>query len=280
MKVFKYLFITVFGLIYLFSNNYEARAQVTISPTFVFMNDQNRFGTMLVMNGSQQAQEISIEYLFGYPDSDDSGNIYMNYGDSAAARQYSMEDWIRGFPQNFTLQPGQRQVVRFIARPPSDLSDGVYWTRIQTSSSPLSPPVDATSEENVSAQISINLKQVTTALYQAGDVSTGVTINNIQVDVGENPPLLRYTIDKEGNAPFLGSNVIEITNSNGERVYYNRSTVSVFFDLNRTVELGIDDLPSGTYELKLSYMTQRSDIAKDELVQSGTVTKTHSFTIR
>ncbi|MGB9591584.1 MAG: hypothetical protein ACPL1K_03610, partial [Candidatus Kryptoniota bacterium] len=114
----------------------DGYAQVIVAPTILYMSDKDRFGTFIVMNRSTTPQEISIYFKFGYPSSDSLGNLFMQYGDSAAAQKYSCANWVRGFPRQFIINPGQQQIVRLTVTPPPDLPDGMYWTRLVTRSSP------------------------------------------------------------------------------------------------------------------------------------------------
>lgn len=109
-----------------------AQAQVLVAPTLLFVSDQSRFGTFFVMNRSNVPQEISISFRFGYPVSDSTGNVWMQYDDSLMAQNHSCRSWVRGFPEKFVINPGQRQVVRLLISPPPMIPDGEYWTRLIT----------------------------------------------------------------------------------------------------------------------------------------------------
>jgi P pilus assembly chaperone PapD len=139
-------------------------AQVSIAPTALFFNKQQQFRSLHVKNGSKQAQEISISMNFGYP-ATQNGHLIIAH-DSALARKSSMADWMKAFPKHFTLQPQQRQVVRFIARPPQNLTPGGYWARVKIRSNPVSPPIDSMQAGKVGAQISIIINQVIGAHFR------------------------------------------------------------------------------------------------------------------
>ncbi len=156
--------------------------QVLVAPIQLFLGQRAPMGTFYVYNQSQQSQEISISFRFGYPVSDDNGALRMMYGDSLPLAARSMQGWVRAFPRQFVLGPGQRQEVRITTRAPQDLPEGMYWTRIATVSSPQSPPVD-TVAPGISASVTFRLEQVTTVLYAKGSVSTGVQADTPRVGV-------------------------------------------------------------------------------------------------
>lgn len=255
-------------------------AQVTIAPTHMFIDDGNRFGTYMVINGSNDPQEIAINFFFGYNQGDAEGNRPAITNDSSMAEKYSITDYIRAFPQNFTLQPNQRQIVRIRIQPPNDLPDGMYWARIETSSSPETPPIEIQSTETVSAQVGINLKQITAIYYKKGTLSTGLTIQHIRTNITENQELEVFTsLVRTGNAPFIGSVTHRLLNESGEEIRQRRSSTTIFVDEIRRYTIDLTDVPSGTYSLQVTFESQRSDISQNDLIQTDPISSTTSITI-
>lgn len=255
-------------------------AQVSIAPTNLFIESNSGFGTYMVINNSDQNQEISISFNFAYSQSDEEGNRSQVRDDSVKAEQYSIADQIRAFPQNFILNPGQRQVVRLRVTGTQDLSDGVYWSRIHTVSTAQSPPVEIGSDEEVRAQLGINFEQITGVFYKKGDVSTGIGINEIRSDILNNESL-QVLIDYErlGNAPFLGSIYVSLIDANGNVVKENFTSTSLYFDGTHKQLLDISDVNPGNYSIKTQFETKRSDVSNSDLVQMQTETKTIPITI-
>ncbi|MEX1137116.1 MAG: hypothetical protein WEB89_09460 [Balneolales bacterium] len=257
----------------------SAFAQVTISPTTLFIDDQSRFGTFLVMNSSDQAQEVSLEFNFGYPATDANGNTVMRYDDVDAASQFSIADWIRGFPRNFILEPDQRQTVRLTVRPPGDIPDGMYWTRIKTSSNPLSADVGAEAAEGITAQINFNFEQITAGFYKKGDVNTGVAFNELTVETNGDRASVLAQLNRTGNAPFLGSMLLLVRDSSGNIVVESRSSTTLYFDGTKRMDFDIYDWLSGEYEAEIRFESSRSDISRSDLVQITPVSSHVTFTL-
>lgn len=255
-------------------------AQVTIAPTNLFIDSNNKFGTYMVINGSNQTQEISIDFFFGYSTTDEDGNRSLVSRDSIASESYSISDYIRAFPQNFTLSPGQRQIVRIRVNAPNDLDDGVYWARLRTKSTPESPPIEIASDNAVAALVGISVEQVTGLYYKKGDVTTGIQIQKIHTDL-INPNNLDVLIDLErvGNSPFLGTINVSLVDSKNKIISENSVSTTIFFDGVYKQTLGLEDLPSGDYNINVSFETRRSDISQQDLVQMETVTATTTVTI-
>lgn len=276
--MFKKYFLTLFILL-LTLGTQQALAQISIAPIMLFMDEQNPFGTIMVMNGSEDVQEVSIEFPFGYPVTDDVGNVQMVYDDSTTAEEWGIEDNIRGFPQNFTLQPGQRQVVRLQVRP-QDFVDGMYWSRIRTTSTPQTPEIGETSDEEITTQISYKFEQVTTAFYKHGEVSTGIDIQSM--NVAQNTDTIQFIADVErtGNAPFLGSIELTVRDDNGNTVLERRTSTSIYFDYRQIFEATTNELPAGDYTAEIGFFSQRSDIPQNSLVQMEPISESVNVTIK
>ena len=269
--------LTVWLVLYLANT---VAAQVTIAPTALFIDDRARFGTYLVLNGSNQVQEVSINFEFGYPDTDEEGNSFMNYRDEEAQARYSMADWVRGFPRTFTLQPGERQTVRLTVRPPGDIPDGTYWTRIRTTSNPAVPDIDAAPVDGVQAQITFQFNQVTAGFFKKGNVTTGVNIENVTVDVADGQAVVRARTQRAGNSPFLGSMFLLVRDANNNIVHEDRSSTTVYMNAVRRMEFDASGLRPGNYTAEVRFESRRPDISSGDLVQAEPVSRTTPFVIR
>jgi hypothetical protein len=155
-----------------------------------------------VSNGDQQAQEISISTEFGYPANKEDGVQIVK--DSALAKQKSIEDWVKVFPQNFTLQPQQKQTVRFVVRPPNNLQNGGYWSRIRIQSSPVSPPIESVDEGEIGAQVNLVINQVISAHYHTQTATTGIEVTNISFNAVDSTKTghIDVSMEQTGNAPL------------------------------------------------------------------------------
>lgn len=254
-------------------------SQVTIAPTSLFIDEQNRFGSFLVLNGSDQTQEVELEFLFGYPTTDEEGNIYMEYEDEKAEQQYSIADWIRGFPRSFTLDSGERQTVRLTVQPPPDLEDGTYWTRIKTTSNALSPDIDEEQQEGVTARIAFQFEQVSAGFYRKGEVNTGLQIKNAKVDVDEDEASIHTHIEREGNSPYLGTMFVTVEDADGRTRYENENSLAVYMDVFRVNRFDISEFPEGDYTAHIRFETTRGDISDSDLIQAEPEAISIDFTI-
>jgi P pilus assembly chaperone PapD len=254
-------------------------AQVSIAPTALFFDNQSRFQSLTVSNGGQQAQEISISTEFGYPTSKD-GNI-INANDSTLKKQKSIADWVKVFPQNFTLQPQQRQTVRFVIRSPSNLQEGGYWSRVRIQSNPVSPPIESVDEGQVGAQINLVVNQVIAAHYRTQNAQTSVNVTDVtftQVD-STNTGQIGISMEQTGNAPFIGSISIKVTDQNGNNVYQTITTNSVYTSITRNFNMDLSNINPGTYTVTGEVRSERRDINQENLLQIKPVSFQKQITI-
>lgn len=252
--------------------------QVTIAPTSLFFDNKSRFETVVIMNSSDQAQEIKMNWQFGYPKTDASGNIVMVYDDSLTEAKYSAADWIHGFPKRFVLQAGSRQTIRVTVRAPRNLEPGTYWSRMVVESSPLSPPVGESTTDGVKAQINFSFRQITSVFFKNGDVHSGVDITNVSSEVEEGKLSVLADYTKKGNSPFLGTMRTKITDVLGEVVKDQFVYVSLYFDGKLKMDIDVQDLPMGSYDIEVNLIGQRADIPDSDTIPSDGAVAQGTFT--
>jgi P pilus assembly chaperone PapD len=235
-----------------------AAAQVSISPVIVFLKDASRISDFTVGSTSDRAQEVTIDFRFGYMRSDTVGNLAMEYGDSAAAARHSMANWVSAFPRRFVLRPGTKQTVRIIARAPPNLAPGTYWTRLITASLPQSAPIDSATA-GVSTQITVRLEQVTTVLYRRGEAVSGVAIGALALHRDSAGAHLLIPVSARDGSAFLGTSTVRFRNERGEVVHEVRAPLAVYFEQVQRVTLPAA-VGSGAYRAEVSIQAGRQDV--------------------
>ncbi|MBO6524756.1 MAG: hypothetical protein JJ971_13075 [Balneolaceae bacterium] len=273
--------ITFFALLLLLFQGVTV-AQVTISPTNLFIDDNAQFGSYMVINGSNEAQEISIDFFFAYSQSDETGTRGIVQNDTEREEEFSIADNVRAFPRNFTLAPGQRQTVRLRVSGTNELPDGTYWSRIKTTSTPETPPLEIQSNDAVTARVGIRVEQVTGLFFKKGNVTTGIDIVGIETNTENEGNTLNVLVDhlRTGNSPFLGTITTEILNAQGRTVLSDFVSTSIYFDGIFKQQLNIQDLQPGNYRVRVTFESDRNDIDRSRLVQMPTSTQTVPLSIR
>ena len=235
-------------------------AQVTISPTSLFIDNKSKFATLLIMNGSEVAQEVKLSWEFGYPKTDEDGNIGIIYGDYEEAALHSAADWIRGFPKSFVLEPGARQTVRITVKAPRKLADGTYWSRLKTTSNAISTPVGESKDGNISAQISFQFNQVTSVFYKQGKLNTELNITGVENKLDENFLRIFTEYIKSGNSPFLGTMAVSVLDEKGKTLKDEKIFVSIYYAGMRRFDLDVSTEHKDLYQIHyFQYMVHVND---------------------
>lgn len=267
------LLLVFFFAIYLIGSS-SLSAQVSISPTTIFIGNNN-FGSFLVTNNSNQAQEIAVEFSFGYTVSDSLGIVTMLFADSTAlAEQKSISNYVRSFPRAFTLAPGQRQTVRLTVRPPAGLPDGTHWTRVKVRSTPQSAVIQQSEVGGVGTQISFIFEQVLGVYYSKGNYSTEVVPTRVEFAKTESNILLLYDVALGANSPFLGTIDAIVTDASGRTVFEEQQTTTIFESGRRNFLMPLDALSAGIYTVSLSFSTNRRDIPSSDQIPMNPVRQT------
>src|SRR5690606_6412008 len=148
----------------------------SVSPTSVFMSHGSRTATMTLYNPNPLPEEIEISFAFGYPQSDSAGEVTVPLSEVAPAGEPAATPWLRAFPRRLVLQPGQQQVVRILAQPPSNLPDGEYWSRVLITATGGQPPVEQQVQPDVRVAINMRTIIVGSLNYRKGNLTTGVAV--------------------------------------------------------------------------------------------------------
>ena len=256
----------------------SAVAQISVAPPALFMTPANRFGTFIVENKTDEPQEISIAFRFGYPASDSAGQMIMQYADTAAERNYSLDSWIRGFPRKFVLPAGAQQVVRMSVQPPQDLPDGVYWSRIVTGAQAQTKRID-TVQSGITTQINIVFQQITTVLYSKGTLTTDVDVKDANIQLDSASVRLVWRTEKTGNAPYFGTITAVVHDEEGAVIDEAKETVGIYFSMNKFARFDRSKFKQGKYMAEITFNTDRTDIPANQVVQLPSMTKKIGFTL-
>lgn len=163
---------------------------------------------------------------------------------------------IRISPRRVSLQPGEYQNIRVLARKPKDLPDGEYRSHLRFSIIP-----DATlsereeqnkdkenaDDDTLSISIKANFGIVIPVIIRHGEIiSTGdISISSISKNE-EGEPIINFAINRQGNASLYGDISIIHTSLKGkETILKNLGGIAIYNPLKRRIFKLPLDAPSG-----------------------------------
>ena len=251
-----------------------AASQISLSPTIFFIHEEEPRARLTVRNTGGTDQEIDITPRFGYPESDDEGSLNMNYDDEEMEAARGLNEYLRVFPRRFVLEPGEFQRVRIQVRPPEARPDGLYWTRLNITSSEVAPDIDSpVAEEGIGTRISYRIRQNLGVFFHKGQVRTALNLDDLQLQREDEELLMAMQLSSGGNSPYMGSMSARLLDSAGNAVAEGEWLFSVFGQRYWPHRMEIGDLAPGRYRLDLEFTTRRSDVASDDLPEAETVTE-------
>jgi hypothetical protein len=260
MKRFRTPLTIALGLVAFFGIAEPLRS-VSVSPMAVYIDHRTRSGELTLFNPGTRTEEIRIDFAFGYPQTDENGAVFVPITEEAPAGEPSALSWLSAFPQRLRLEPGQRQVVRILARPPADLSPGEYWARARVHSSGGQPSIERR-EGEVGMQIELNTVIVVAVNYRNGEMSTGVVVDEARARFVGDSIVYEVQASRTGNAAFLGRLLIETIDYEGRVLASAEEVLPVYRTMRRriafprpaegfptraryTIDTERDDLPPG-----------------------------------
>lgn len=234
-------------------------AAVAVSPVAVYIDNRTRTGTLTLFNPGSRAEEIQVDFAYGYPQSDDEGNVSVPVTDTVPEGEPSAVSWLRAFPRRMVLEPGQRQVMRIVAEPPAGLADGEYWARALVRSRGGQPPIEER-RGDVTVQVEVETVVIVAVNYRNGRVSTGLRVTG--ADAAWAGDTVRAIIDFErtGNAAFLGRVRAELLDAEGSTVASSEEVLAVYKSIRRRLDLAPPAGARPPLRVRFTMDTERDDL--------------------
>jgi hypothetical protein len=244
---------------------FPLRAEIRVSPVAVYLDDSVHYARVFIENKGPEPRHVEIGIVFGYPMSDDQGNVKLRVMEPGESDP-SAKSWIRAFPQRFVLAPGEFQMVALIADPPADLPDGEFWARPVISFSSTDPSMSSISggdEGLANLVLSVN--------YRHGTVWTGVRLENVSVEEHGQNAVLLLDMQRRGNAAFLGSVKCRLRDEKGGVRQESSQLLAVYRTLRRRVELSTTACEPGRYTVEVEVSTQRESDNPGDIITAPSV---------
>lgn len=241
-----------------------ALQSAAVAPMAVYLDARSRQGTMTLYNAGTRPEEVQIEFAFGYPQSDEEGNVTVPLTPEAPAGEPSAVPWLTAFPRRVVLQPGQRQVIRVVAQPPAGLETGEYWGRLLVRSKGGVPPIEA-KQGGVGVQLEVETVVVVPVNYRNGEVTTGLAVTGATAALSPDSAVATIDLERTGNAAFLGRLLVEALDEDGRVVGSAEDVLAVYRSMRRRVAVRV---PTGAEPVTVRYTM---DTDRDDLPAGGVI---------
>jgi hypothetical protein len=220
---------------------------------------------------------VDIDVRFGYPISDDKGNVTFGFGNPKSELEPSAVGWVEVFPKSFTLQPGESQTVVMTVTPPPALAEGEYWARpvitFQPDTKDSDRGTDSPDVERSQLVLSLN--------YRHGFVNTGIVVEKISVQQGGRAIRVIVPTTRRGNSAFIGNLVCRLRALDGSVVAQEKREVAVYHSLAHGIDLDVANLKEGYYVAEVELNTDRRGNRDGDIIQcSTTVGKSEAVRIK
>jgi P pilus assembly chaperone PapD len=247
---------------------------ILVSPHALFVTHEQRTSEIYLVNQGDAAEEVTVEFEFGYPATDSAGQISMRLIPDPPADAPSATGWLRAFPRQARVEPGQRQRVRIRANPPADLPDAEYWSRIIVTSHEAEQPMQVAGDTAVKAGITLQLRTITSLTYRKGAVSTGIRLDDFHVEPGADSAAAWVGLTRSGNGAFLGTVLLELRDADGNVVRSWATPVAVYYSVLRRFPLETGGIAPGPYTVRLLVSTDRRDIDQRYVLPAEPIERT------
>jgi hypothetical protein len=234
-------------------------AAVSVSPTALYIDSRSRTAILTLYNPGALAEEITIDFAYGYPQADSAGNMSVPTTTEPAAGEPSAMGWMRAFPRRLVLQPGQRQVVRVLVEPPAGLAEGEYWARVLISSRGGQPPIEQT-QGDVRLQLNVVTTLVMAANYRNGGVQTGVSISGESAQRVAGGVQFQADFSRTGNAAYLGRMRAELVDASGTVLGTLYDDLAVYRNMRRRLLFTVPATATGPLTVRIHVDTEREDL--------------------
>ena len=244
---------------------------VLIAPQAV-VADANGAATLTIINPDTKRVEIAFSTMYGYPVTDERGQLRLQTFATVADTMPSAADWVTVYPKRFTLDAGQRQTVRLVVSPPTNTGAGEYWARLVVSSKgalPESKVAVADSSAPVTMQLDLEVRSVLPLLYRRGSVATNLTITNVDTDQTADSLGVRPVMLRRGNAAWVGTVSVGLRDGANTEVRHFEMPMAVYYSLAPRLALPLGGLPSGRYTLEVNAVARRQDLPRHQVLAAA-----------
>lgn len=260
---------------------FQLQAQVTATPSIIFIDKNSNSGTLTLENNGEMDKEIELFFKFGYATIDTNLQVKIRYDDSINAEKYDIGRHIKLFPSKLILKAKTQQTVRLLVIKANALADGAYWSRIVVRSKDVQKQIDSTTiTDEISARFVLVTETANIVFFHKGKTEMGLEFGNYKIV--EDSVKYAFVLESKriGNSPFLGGVEVRFLNNNQSEIFKTTTRIANYFDSPFIVNLPKEKVQPGNYELELTFTNVRDDVMPENRLPFKPLIKNYKFSIK
>ena len=195
-----------------------------VSPTRVNLNERHKVEVINVSNTS----DVSRTYKISLQD------LAMSEKGTTVLSEnfpYSAKKMIRFFPREFTVAPGQSQVIRVMAKIPADTPDGEYHVHIKFFEDGKAQGAASESTKGVTMRASMAYSTMLPITISKGKIETQIGWSGLEVTKSNTPDNYHFktTLSRSGNGQGRAYLDMIYVPSSGQEVQIGKRRLSYVY---------------------------------------------------
>lgn len=237
---------------------------VTISPVLVVLDGGRRTAEVALFNNGAAPEEVSLAMRYGVWEADSTGRAAVAYADTLPGAPRT--GWLSVYPTRVVLEPGTRQVVRIVARPPTGLAgDREYPFRLLVTTQPTTLAAPRR-PDGVEAQLTMRITQDIPVFYRAGAPSMRLALQGAAFISDADSTVLDLRLDHGGTAAWVGTATLGYLDASGATVGEAKVPLTVQRSERRRLVLPAVAGGAAVTAVRLRLRALREDLARNELL--------------
>ena len=225
----------------------KAETVLFVSPTRVYLNERHKVEIMNLSNMSDRARHYRV-----------SVEEYTMTEQGVTKLQpdfpYSAKKMIRFYPRDVTIQPGERQAVRVMAKIPADTPDGEYHAHIKFFEDGKVPDDDtnapgmADGENKSQMRVTMAYSAVMPITVTKGTIDTKIDMQDAKIAWDAQAKMYRIdlTLLRSGNGQGVALfDVVYAPPGSKETTLGNRRTFYIYREIDKRAGKILFSLPEG-----------------------------------
>ena len=241
-----------------------AEAGVLVAPTRLVFEGGERSGEFVLVNQGGEIERYRITLIDRRMN--EQGRV-VPVGELCPDER-SARSLLRFSPRQVELRPREPQTIRILVRKPGDLEPGEYRAHLQIQQVPPPPPPRAAPGDGP-PRLGVRIQPIfgvtVPVIVRHGKLQASGRLDGLQLapGAGDEPPLLRAEIHRDGERSLYGSVQAHWLPEHGEAVEVGRMNGVAVYTPNRSRPFSLPlEFPSGVVpndgRLKLRYVEPES----------------------